>query len=249
MNACPEGGGDRRAREARRNGAVVHPWGQSGQGRRWGGRGLDERRMERRCAGAVDALGVARGEMGKDLLDELGRLDARDDAQRAATHATVFDVDVEDALEPLHPAHGRATRRRRLAGGVTALLYQGACDTGGDGVEQALELGLGRSGDAVEPGRFVIERVGAVDEEHVQVRVEVERRAEALDEGDGAGAGVAALGGMIRAAACRRRSRDGRRSRPGITQPPRTRTCTSVPGDGASAQFLSTSACRGERGK
>ena len=68
------------------------------------------------------------------------------------------------------------------------LLYQGAGDTGGNGVEQALELGLGRSGDAVEPGRFVIERVGAVEEEHVEVRVEVQRRAEALDEGDGAGA-------------------------------------------------------------
>ena len=37
----------------------------------------------------------------------------------------------------------------------------GAGDTGGDGVEQALEFGLGRCGDAVEPGRFVIERVGA----------------------------------------------------------------------------------------
>ena len=34
-----------------------------------------------------------------------------------ATHATVFDVDVEDALEPLHPAHGSPTRRMRLAGG------------------------------------------------------------------------------------------------------------------------------------
>ena len=36
MNACPQGGGVRRAREARRNGAVVHPWGQSGQDRRGG---------------------------------------------------------------------------------------------------------------------------------------------------------------------------------------------------------------------
>ena len=53
-----------------------------------------------------------------------------------------------------------------------------ALDTGGDGVEQALELGLGRCGDAVETGRVVIERVGAVDEEHVQMGVEVQRRAE-----------------------------------------------------------------------
>ena len=44
---------------------------QSGQGRRWGGRGLGERRVQRRCAGAVDAVGVARGEMGEDLLDVL----------------------------------------------------------------------------------------------------------------------------------------------------------------------------------
>ena len=73
--------------------------------------------MERRCAGAVDGVGVARGEMGEDLLDEFGRLDARDDAQRATTHATVFDADVEDALEPLHPAHGRTTSCMGLAGG------------------------------------------------------------------------------------------------------------------------------------
>ena len=57
------------------------------------------RRMERRCAGVVAAGGVARGEMGEDSLDDLGSLDARDDdTQCAATHATVFDVDVEDSL-------------------------------------------------------------------------------------------------------------------------------------------------------
>ena len=71
-----------------------------------------------------------------------------------------------------------------------SLPFEGAGDTGGDGVEQALEFGLGRCGDAVETGRFVIERVGAVDEEHVQVGVEVQRRAEALDEGDRSGAGA-----------------------------------------------------------
>ena len=70
MKACQAGGGGRRAREARRNGAVVHPRAQSGQGRRWGGRRLGERRVKWRCAGAVDALGVAGGEMGEDLLDE-----------------------------------------------------------------------------------------------------------------------------------------------------------------------------------
>ena len=75
-------------------------------------------RMERRCAGVVDAAGVAGGEMGEDLLDDLGRVDARDDAQCAATPATVFDVDVEDSREALHAAHGRGTRRMRLAGGL-----------------------------------------------------------------------------------------------------------------------------------
>ena len=84
-----------------------------------GRRGLRFRRMERRCAGVVDAAGVAGGEMGEDLDDDLGSLDARDDAQPGATHITVLDVDVEDLLEPLHPAHGRGTRRMRLAGGLT----------------------------------------------------------------------------------------------------------------------------------
>jgi hypothetical protein len=36
------------------------------------------------------------------------------------------------------------------------------------------------------------ERVDAVDDEHVQVDVEVQRRAESLDEGDGSGAGAGA---------------------------------------------------------
>ena len=71
---------------------------------------------ERRCAGVVDAAAVASGEMNEDSLDDLGRLDARDDAQRAATHGAVFDVDVQDALEPLHPAHGGRRRIRNNTG-------------------------------------------------------------------------------------------------------------------------------------
>ena len=69
--------------------------------------------MERWCAGVIDAAGLARGEMGEDCLDEFGGFDAGDDTQRTATRATVFDVDVEDALEPLHPTHGSPTRRIR----------------------------------------------------------------------------------------------------------------------------------------
>ena len=35
----------------------------------------------KRSAGVVDAASVAGGEMGEDLLDDIGNLDARDDAQ------------------------------------------------------------------------------------------------------------------------------------------------------------------------
>ena len=73
-----------------------------------------------------------------------------------------------------------------------SLFFEGAGDAGSDGVEQALELGLGRGGGTVKAGPLGFERIGAVDEEHVQVDVEVQRRAEALDEGDGAGAGAGA---------------------------------------------------------
>ena len=59
--------------------------------------------MERRCAGAVVATGLGGGEMGEALINDRelaaraplqGRLDARDEAQRAATHATVFAATV-----------------------------------------------------------------------------------------------------------------------------------------------------------
>ena len=118
MKACQEDGVGRGAQESRRNGAVVHPRAQSGQRRGWGGREFGSGRTQRRCAGGVAAGGVARGEMGEDSLDDLGSLDARDDTQCAATHATVFDVNVEDSREALHPAHGRGTRRMGLAGGL-----------------------------------------------------------------------------------------------------------------------------------
>ena len=51
--ACREGAGERRAREARRNGAVAHRRARSRQGRSWGGRRPGLRGMERRCAAAV----------------------------------------------------------------------------------------------------------------------------------------------------------------------------------------------------
>ena len=125
MNVCQEGDGGRGVPEARRNGAVVHPRAHSGQGRRGAGGGLGERRLERRCAGAVDALGVAGGEMGEDSLDEFGRFDARDDAQRTAEHATVFDVDEEKDVELI-------TRMARLE-----LLGQNMLDELGGGFRHA----------------------------------------------------------------------------------------------------------------
>ena len=69
-----------------------------------------------------------------------------------------------------------------------SLAFEGAADAGGDGAQQALEFRLGRGAATVQAGPFLFERVGAVDEEHVQVGVEVQRRAESLDKGDGSGA-------------------------------------------------------------
>ena len=77
-----------------------------------------------------------------------------------------------------------------VVAGQQSLPFESAGDAGGDGVEQALKFALGRCGDVVETGRCVVERVGAIDEEHMEVRVEVQRRTEALDEGDGAGTGA-----------------------------------------------------------
>ena len=65
-----------------------------------GGAGLRGARTDRRYTGVVDAAALASGEMNAAPLDDLGSLDARDSAQRAATHTIVFDVDVEHALEP-----------------------------------------------------------------------------------------------------------------------------------------------------
>ena len=57
--------------EARRSGAVAPLRARSRWRHRWGGRGLRLRDMERRCAGAVVATGLAGGEMGEDLVDDL----------------------------------------------------------------------------------------------------------------------------------------------------------------------------------
>ena len=109
----------------RRSEAVAPPWAQSGHGRRRGdgefGCGRTQRFRSLRelawwCAGVVDAVGFAHGEMSEDSLDDLGRVDARDDTQRTATHLTALDVDMEDAFEPLHPAHGGVDEAQKARG-------------------------------------------------------------------------------------------------------------------------------------
>ena len=90
MGACQAGGGPGAVGEAQRGcGALV---GTVTRESVMGGAGLRGAGTERRCAGVVDAAALASGEMNEDPLDDLGSLDARDDAQRAATHTTVFDV-------------------------------------------------------------------------------------------------------------------------------------------------------------
>ena len=67
----------------------------------------------------MNATGLARGEMGEDLLDELGRLDARDDPSRVRTdqaeRIALALADLDDARRPsdldlpgyrLHPLKG-----------------------------------------------------------------------------------------------------------------------------------------------
>ena len=93
--------------------------------------------------------------MGEDSLDDLGSLDARDDTQCAATHAAVFDVDVEDSLEPLHPTHGRGTRRMRLAGGLVDRVGDDAVavlEVRGEHAVVSGEMGVGAWNEGGEAG-------------------------------------------------------------------------------------------------
>ena len=78
-----------------------------------GGAGLRGVHTERRCAGVVDAAGLASGEMNEDPLDDLGRVDAGDDAQRAATHTTVFDISVSQVARMTTVQSATATGMNR----------------------------------------------------------------------------------------------------------------------------------------
>ena len=57
-----------------------------------------------------------------------------------------------------------------------SLSFEDAGDAGGDGAQQALEFRPGRGAATVQAGPFIVERVHAVDEEHVQVDVERQPR-------------------------------------------------------------------------
>ena len=122
-----------------------------------GGAGLRGAHTERGCAGVVDGAGLAGGEMSEDPLDDLGSVDARDDAQRAATHTTVFDVDVEDALEALHPAHGWS-RRMGFAGG--------SMSTVGDDVVAVYEVRGEHAVVSAEMGAGAWHRASSLRERH-----------------------------------------------------------------------------------
>ena len=68
--------------------------------------GQTYQRVSTEGAWTVYEVGLAGGEVVEGPVDEVGGVDARDDAQRPAPQGAVLDVDVEDSLEPLHPAHG-----------------------------------------------------------------------------------------------------------------------------------------------
>ena len=104
-----------------------------------GGAGLRGAHTERRCAGVVDGAGLAGGEMSEDPLDDLGSVDARDDAQRANRTITALlagsanpNAKQDDGLTPLHLAAIEGTREAvsaRVAGGADPNARDGYGDT------------------------------------------------------------------------------------------------------------------------
>ena len=104
----------RGAQEARRNGAVAHLRAQSGQRRGRGGGEFGCGRTQRRCAGVVvDGGGVARGEMGEDLVDDLGRFESSSwsplDDGAGATAKPALDYPGGDSRDlDMEPAHALA---------------------------------------------------------------------------------------------------------------------------------------------
>ncbi len=69
-------------------------------------------------------------------------------------------------------------------GDQQAAAFQHPYDAAGEGIEQVIEFLTGGPAGAVKDGPLAAKSIGAVQEQHVQVDVEVERRAETLDQGD-----------------------------------------------------------------
>ena len=70
------------------------------------------------CAIARAGAGATRSNPSTDSGQHRQReIDAPDDAKRVATRARLLDFDVEDSVEPLHPAHEGRRKRRGLANG------------------------------------------------------------------------------------------------------------------------------------
>ena len=84
---------------------------------------------------------------------------------------------------------GHPVQRRVLGvGDQQAAAFQHAHDTPAEGVEQAVQFLAARPVGAVKGRPATGKVIGAVEEQHVQVNVQIECRTEALDQRDSAGA-------------------------------------------------------------
>ena len=117
-----------------------------------------------RLVGRVDGIRSWRrgGEMGEISLDEIGGLDVCNDGQRPATHGTVLDIDMEDSLEPLHPAHGRSGQMRvacALMSDVPQRVYDARHPDLRSRVDERSQLSIRAGVDPIpwkEPSRFTV---------------------------------------------------------------------------------------------
>src|SRR5690606_29849429 len=73
-----------------------------------------------------------------------------------------------------------------------AVAFERAADTLGDLLHERLQLTLRWGGDAAEHGRRRAGEKSPVEHEHVEMHIEIQRGAEALNQRDGAGGALAA---------------------------------------------------------
>ena len=74
-------------------------------------------------------------------------------------------------------------------GNQQSAAFQHAHDAAAEGIEKLVQLVVVGPAGAVEGGTPAAKDRGAVQEQHVQVGIQVQGRAEALDQGDRASAG------------------------------------------------------------